>query len=295
MRKYLLGAIICLIPWAAHAQNDGWTGSRVNKPVHLNINPVPKTTPEQMKCMRRVLLTVGKQTYETSRIRSLTYTAPDGRHVTDADPNHPAINCDIIEVGPVAAFETGLKNWKDIALEINGGTIAQPGLFVTTYSSAKSVVEDRDALLKSQKLHDGTRVFRHGELMAYVLPKQILKTANGEPVVVFCKPDRSGVAADTPLRELQYNKCSARYFHPEGFGFGYAYTERRGDDTDHFGLDVLARKRLRDMKYPQNQAKAAGPAPAAAAAPSPATPSPAQATTPPAAGTAPAPAAPSSP
>lgn len=217
------------------------------KPYFYGTEDEPGPTDEEKKCMRRVWLDLGSQTYEVSRVKTLEFRGVDGIKVTIADFDHPFNDCNIIDVGAVSEFTTGYRSWKDINLEVSVLPTNPKKKFITTYQANKEVIDRETSAGRSTMLPDYTRVIHVDKTYIYVLPKKILFTGNGEPVAVYCsamalKDDKAGEID----RRLFPRTCTAKYVHPDNLGFGYTYREDK--DGDHFGMDVLARKRFEEIK-----------------------------------------------
>ncbi len=213
---------------------------------------------EEKKCLRRLWLDLGDQTFEVSRTKSLTFTRIDNTKVEEGSGDHPFDHCDMIDVGKVTEFATGYKKGSDISIEASLPALDKKARYITSYQMHKDLIMTSFNDGKTEMLADGTKKIPDGNAVLYVLPAKILKTGNDEPVGVYCAPVKTRYDNETSYAAKTFPRaCSARYVHPEGYGFGYTYLENA--ESDHFGMDILVRKKFQEMKRTR---RAAPPAPA---------------------------------
>ncbi len=210
------------------------------------------------KCARPVLLKMNGQTYALKRSESMDYVRFDGIHIKEGDSDHPFADCNITDGGKVTKFSTGYSKANDIGMEVSV-LPATPSDFPTTYQIYKTKIDEAYNGSKMIGLADGTRKIEDGKTGIYVLPKDILVTGNGEPAVVYCNPVAlKGQTAQDIQQQKFPRACNVRYIHPDGLGFAYTYLENA--ESDHFGMDIVARKMFEDMKQPAAAPKVEKPA-----------------------------------
>lgn len=234
-----------LAPMPANAQGG--------KPVILPKN----ITDPQEKCRYKIVVKMGEGYYALERRLDMTYTTMEGKKINSEDIRHPSKNCTKASAGKVSAFSTGLlgKMSLNLTVALPAGDFADKAL-PTTYAQHKELIDKTLIAYKAEKLPDGTRKIASGNVNIFILLPKAAPTANGEPVAIYCRPRAT---------ELGGRQCTTRYRHPDGITLSYDYLE--GPQVEPFIMDILARKKLAELKYTPKRKAAATPGPQAQPSP----------------------------
>lgn len=215
------------------------------RPINLNFEPQGPSE-QEIRCARKIAAMLGGRLFFLSRIKSMEYRTPEGSSINDGNAEHPFNNCENIDIGEVSAFSTGYKHRKDFNISVALLKEENKSGYLSTYKQNKAYIDNLLKEKKFRKLEDGTREIIWKDIATmYVLPDEISKTANGEPVVIYCTFNR---------KKENQRICNSKYIHPDGVGFSYTYIENPGDD--HFGLDIAIRKRYEGLKATPEQERA---------------------------------------
>jgi hypothetical protein len=251
-----------LFPAVTHAQSNP-------TPRPVFIDPKISLTPEQRRCMRRVVVRLNDKMYALSRFKTMRYTKPDGTSVTSDMKEHPMNDCNLIDTGPVQFFSTGFKT--DLAVNVEAGVHKDTD--VSTYKQYKARLDEAFKNKQAEKMPNGMHRITFGEVTFFLLPKLLAKTGNEEPILVHCRPNpvkndtkncvtrwsypkgggeyESTVECSADIADGTGRLCSSRYLHPEGFFFGYDYKEDKKNDP--ITMDIVARKKLKELEYTEPQ------------------------------------------